>query len=519
MAPAAKQYVRIPVRCPICTQTRLFAARWPIGPVCFPCYNHARAFPRPCARCGKARVLIDHPDRSPNEEPVKPTLCGPCCGSRRYSYICLRCGGGEEPYKGLVCVRCAVADQLVEAFGVASPGSPVAALTAALVASRRPRSVMRWLTNPRGGARVLRELLDQGTAISHEALDTYDEREVWPLRRTLVELEVLPDRHEAFARLDVVVDKVIAELAPAHRPIVRAYASWWYLRRVRRRYELTGTFTYAQFRKTWTCVAEVGKFLGWLSNRDVTLDVLDQPTLDGWLDHATRQQRSAIADFLRWAARRRLTPSLTVTYPELPEPAIRMTEEQRWAELRRCLTDPTIPDDLRAAGALLLLYGVPLARIRELTREHLVTDTDRNLVTGFTLTQLGPTIEVPPHLGRILARLPAATPTRGAPLIAAKPARPQWLFPGRGTRGHITHTSLAARLNAHGIAVRPSRNAALISLASDLPAAVVADLIGMNAATAVRWAQRAARDWAGYVSVLEQRDRDAAPHQVRRPFG
>ncbi|WP_412868336.1 hypothetical protein [Cellulomonas sp. 179-A 4D5 NHS] len=378
---------------------------------------------------------------------------------------------------------------------------------------------MRWLTNSRGGARVLRELLDQGITVSHEALDTYDEREVWPLRRTLVELEVLPDRHEPIARLDVVVDKVIAELPPGHRPIVRAYASWWYLRRVRRRYERTGTFTYAQFRKAWIGVVDVGKFLGWLSDRDVTLDSLDQPTLDEWLDHATGHQRSTIADFLRWAARRRLTPSLTVSYPESTEPSIRMTEEQRWAALRRCLTDSTIPDDLRAAGALLLLYGVPFARIRELTRDHLVTDTDRSLVTGFTLTQHGPTIEVPPRLGRILARLPAATPTRGAPLIAAKSARPQWLFPGRGTRGHITHTSLAARLNAHGIAVRPSRNAALISLASDLPAAVVADLVGMNATTAVRWARRAARDWTGYIGLLEPPTREDAAGSIREPSG
>lgn len=56
-------------------------------------------------------------------------------------------------------------------------------------------------------------------------------------------------------------------------------------------------------------------------------------------------------------------------------------------------------------------------------------------------------------------------------------------------------------LNGHGIQARISRTAALINLAADLPAAVLADLLGMHINTAVRWAHRARRDWTLYLAA------------------
>lgn len=137
-----KIYVRVPTRCPMCGNTRLFAAQWPVGPVCYPCYTSARANPRPCAGCEEVRVLVGLPDTTHPSDGPSPSLCGLCSGSPRYSYICKRCGGGEEPYKSGLCVRCAVRDQLHEAFGTAPAGSPTAVLVDALANSRRPRSVM-----------------------------------------------------------------------------------------------------------------------------------------------------------------------------------------------------------------------------------------------------------------------------------------------------------------------------------------------------------------------------------------
>lgn len=515
---ATKPCVRTPVHCPVCGQLRLSAARWPVGPVCHPCYSHARRNAAPCDSCSQVRVLVGHPD-APSVSLLSPTLCGPCSGSARYSYACPRCGGSEEPYKNLLCVRCAVSDQLTTMFGPATPGTPVAALTHALRACRRPRSVMRWLTNPRGGARVLRSLLDEGIEVSHDSLDTFDEREVWSLRRMLVDLEVLPERHDPIARLDVVLEKVTATSAPSTRALVRAYASWWHLRRARRRYEQTGRFTYSQFRNVWVRLMAVTAFLVWLDENGAELDALEQATLDRWLDDVTSDQRSATGDFLRWAGRRRLAPrQLAVTYPEAREPTIVLTDDERWAELRRCLTDRTIPVDVATAGAMLLLYGLPLIRIAELTKSNLNSDPRTGSVDGFRQTAGGHLIEVPPRLGRMLAQLPADVASRGTPLIESRAGGPEWLFPGRGAGGHVTYTGLAERLRRHGISVRQSRNAALIGLAADLPAPVLHDLFGLSIAASVRWARRVGRDWTGYVGIVKKSQSQRGGPAVRSPF-
>jgi hypothetical protein len=49
---------------------------------------------------------------------------------------------------------------------------------------------------------------------------------------------------------------------------------------------------------------------------------------------------------------------------------------------------------------------------------------------------------------------------------------------------------------------RPARrNGALAALAADLPAAILADLLGMHVHTAVRWVTYARRDWAEYLAA------------------
>jgi hypothetical protein len=56
------------------------------------------------------------------------------------------------------------------------------------------------------------------------------------------------------------------------------------------------------------------------------------------------------------------------------------------------------------------------------------------------------------------------------------------------------------RLKAHGINARSGRNTALISLAADLPAPVLAGLLGLHVQTGVRWTKYAKRDWESYLA-------------------
>jgi hypothetical protein len=48
---------------------------------------------------------------------------------------------------------------------------------------------------------------------------------------------------------------------------------------------------------------------------------------------------------------------------------------------------------------------------------------------------------------------------------------------------------------------------ALVTLAADLPAAVLADLIGIHINSAVRWTHYAQRDWASYLAARAGSDR------------
>ncbi len=78
---------------------------------------------------------------------------------------------------------------------------------------------------------------------------------------------------------------------------------------------------------------------------------------------------------------------------------------------------------------------------------------------------------------------------------------PGRLFPGRVPGQPIANHALTTRLNRHSISVRPARNGALAALAADLPAAILADLLGMHVTTAVRWVTYARRDWADYLAA------------------
>ena len=59
----------------------------------------------------------------------------------------------------------------------------------------------------------------------------------------------------------------------------------------------------------------------------------------------------------------------------------------------------------------------------------------------------------------------------------------------------------------------PGRRRARVHLAGQLPAAVLADLLGIRATTAVYWSQAAGSDWTTYAAELVMNPaRDLTPH-------
>ena len=148
----------------------------------------------------------------------------------------------------------------------------------------------------------------------------------------------------------------------------------------------------------------------------------------------------------------------------------------------------------RSVVAQVLLYGQNMTRVAAMTTSQ-VTRRGDSVHVQFGRHE----IPVPGTLGSLLLTLIAdGKPNTGT----GSPAVSQWLFPGLLPGQPITPARLAGRLRALGIPVQAGRRAALTGLAAQLPAAVLADTLGLQPATAVRWMHDAGADWNRYAADL-----------------
>jgi hypothetical protein len=80
-----------------------------------------------------------------------------------------------------------------------------------------------------------------------------------------------------------------------------------------------------------------------------------------------------------------------------------------------------------------------------------------------------------------------------------------WLFPGGRPGQPISPYSLTERLHKIGIQPGPARSAALFQLATELPAAVFARMLGIHIGVAVQWQKISSGDWAAYAAAVSRR--------------
>lgn len=204
-----------------------------------------------------------------------------------------------------------------------------------------------------------------------------------------------------------------------------------------------------------------------------------------------RSTRYDVRDFLVWAARRGHCRDLVVPVRLRAEPA-GLDEDSHWEILHQCLTDTALPLDVRAAGALLLLFGQELTRIAALPISA-VTAVDGDTVLVLDRVP----IRLPEPLSRLLADLIAQPPPVG--WSATCPSR--WLFPGTGPGQHLSSTALGRRLTAQNVPIRPARVTALVQLAQDLPPAVLVPMLGLHIVTLEKWRHRVVTDWTAYLQA------------------
>jgi hypothetical protein len=492
--PVCKQCApRATAACARCGQDRPPAARWPEGPVCDTCYTTALRRRIPCVSCGQVRRPVSPPG------PAADT-CASCAGLPVTS-ACTDCGTEDKMFEKHRCARCALrrrATMLLSAGTGNIPGT-LAAVLEAISAARTPKSALNWLRTGAGAA-LLADLAAGRLAVTHEALDRHPRPKAASyLRHMLIAGGVLPPRDEELARTEQWLAALLASIdAPAHRRLVHAFATWHVMRRLRR------AAATSRRPRTYTAHAQnaikaAARFLSWLGERDTTLSGCRQPDVEDWL--ATSPGAGYVREFLTWAARHGHGPHLDVPGPQR-HTGTAIGDSQRWDLAARLLHDDSIDVTDRVAGLLVLLYGQAMTRIAALTTSQVTRNDD-----GVTIQFGQHDVPVPDPLGDLLLTLIAD----GKPYTGiGSPPHSQWLFPGLLPGRPITPARLADRLRSLGIPVKAGRRAALIDLAARLPAAVLADLLGLHPTTAVKWTHQAGADWTRYAAELA-RDRNHKP--------
>jgi len=441
-----------------------------------------------CAGCGQ--------DRPVRGGTIEQPLCATC--TRDDPGFWRSCPNCAQP--GLIrsrrCARCTVRQRLREILadeaGRIRPH--LQALHDALAATDRTGTVTAWLDS--ASASVLHDL-DAGERLTHAALDELpDGKPVEHLRSVLVAIGSLPPRDEHMARLEHWIARAIAARPdPDERKLLHHYASWHVVRRLRGRLAGTDT-TRSQSAAARSNVRAAIVMLDWLSARGLTLATARQGDLEAWLASPEAIHRDSAGNFVRWARRQKLT-RLDFAAVKWGGPTGVIDIETRWEQARWLLHDDTVKPEDRAAGLLVLLYAQTATRIVRLTLDHVHTSgTEVHLRLGRE-----PVVLPEPLAG--LVRQVAAT-RKGHATIGHPGASP-WLFPGGRPGRALSAFRMTERLNQLGIHVGQSRSAALFQLATDLPAAVLAEMLGIHITVAVAWQRASAGDWAAYAAEVSRR--------------
>ncbi|MFB4420679.1 XRE family transcriptional regulator [Streptomyces sp. QL37] len=478
--------------CARCGRTKPVNTRWPIGPVCMSCYTAVLRSPAECSRCGTVEPLIARDDDGDG-------VCGPCVGFAA-DYTCRQCGRAGKPHGHGRCAHCVLAERINALL--TGPDGTVAQqmkpLAAALADAPSPFPAIQWLKES-PNTKLLAQLAAEGHELTHELLDELPpSRNQRYIRQLLVHTGILDERNEDIERIPGWLEHELADKPAAHANLARPFLHWFLLRRARQR-AATRRHPASADRDLRRRVSVALDFLAWIDQRGLPLADLAQEHVDDWIAGATSQRRYLIRHFLKWTMSRRLTRELTV--PSIPrqEPQNLLDEDDRWPLLQRCLTDDTLQTDVRAAGAITLLFGPSTERLCHLTPEHLkFGDKHTHLVLGRHPVLL------PPRLAELLRRL-AEQPELRPQLSRVHPGS-RWLFPGMVPGKPISTHGMTQKLNRHGIPVRTARNAALAALAADLPSPILADVTGMHRQTALRWVAYARRDWAEYLAARAEEE-------------
>lgn len=504
--------------CVGCGRRRPVSVRSPEGPLCPNCRPVKTTTCSICGRCAPCevskatgrpwcRACSQRWARCAGCGQVKPVksgsldepLCAPCTRPDPSLWkVCPSCGEMAQLRSG-PCSRCALTQRL---HGLLSDDNgdvrpELQALHQTLASTDRPATVLAWLRNSTT-THVLGELGAGRRQLTHHALDELvTSKSIEHLRSILVATGALPARDEHMSRVERWVQEIVAGRSdPDEQQLLHRYAVWHLLRRLRHRNNGTDT-THTQAVGVQQHVRGAVIVLDWLRGRDLTLGTCRQGDLDTWLAGDDATHRREAGNFLRWAAAERLTA--------LESPAARwggptgvIDTEARWEQARRLLHDDSLKPEDRVAGLLVLLYAQWPAAISRLTLDHVeIEGDDVRLRLGCE------PIVLPAPMANLVLGLVASR--RGHAALGDQGTSP-WLFPGGQPGRAISAYRMAERLRQIGLHSGQARSSALFQLATELPAAILARMLGIHISVAVQWQRACSGDWTAYAADYSRRD-------------
>lgn len=468
-----------------CGISRLTGRPW-----CWACQRRSAR----CAGCGQV-------------QPIRSgTLDQPRCGSCTQPESRPDCPACQDRHRVGQCPDCRLDRRLRELL-TGSDGAIHPALQPlhqALASTKPPTTALRWLARPIVTA-FLTEVSAGRRQLTHQELDSLPANPTLAhLRSVLVSTGTLRPRDEHMARLERLLRNLLAARTdPDQQQLLHRYAVWHLLRRLRRRNNGKDT-THTQFAVVRQQVRAAIALLDWLATQQLTLATCRQADLERWLCRSEARNRQQAGHFIRWAAQQRLT-GLVFPATRWNGPTRALDDQTRWGAARRLLHDDTLNTRDRVAGLLILLYAQKTATISRMTTGHIKTaDHAVQLRLGSApITLPGPLADL---------ALQLMTEHRGHATTGANAPSP-WLFPGGQPGRPISAGHLGQRLKALGVHPGQARSTALFHLTTELPAAILARILGIHIDVAVAWQRASSGDWMAYAADISHRPSDTPSQQ------
>jgi hypothetical protein len=477
--------------CGICGQTAPCVISKTTGqPWCRACKQRWAA----CAGCAQVKPIRGGTRAEP--------LCATCTRpDPTFWRTCPDCGQPGRIHNGRRgCAQCTLRRRLRELLsdddGQIRP--ELQALHDNLASYQRPSTVQRWL-DKHTSATILRDIATGQRPPTHAALDELPAgKPVEHLRSVLVAIGTLPARDEQMVRLERWITATITDRRDADQQhLLHRYATWHLLRRLRRRTDGAET-THTQLTVVRQHVRAAITLLDWLTARDLTLLTCRQADLDSWLAGNDATHRREAGHFVRWAKTQKLT-RLDFPATKWGGPSRVLDTEARWQQARRLLHDDALKPEDRVAGLLVLLYAQWPSAVSRLTLDHIQASHDQ------VRLRLGrEPVLLPEPLANLVLQLVA---TRRGHAAIGDQGTSRWLFPGGQPGRPISAFQLGERLRQLGLNPGQARSTALFGLATELPAAILARLLGIHISVAVAWQRASSGDWANYAAEVSRRQR------------